>query len=70
MYSALVLLCTLDFECYYIAHENLFDTYDSCEQAIYDFVMSDYFEPMYLRFDEDTLYYLTGTKCISWFDNV
>lgn len=66
IYSALILLCTASEDCYTIHNEALFKTQESCKQAIHSFVTADYFDPAYLRFDENKLYYVIDTKCISW----
>jgi hypothetical protein len=63
-------MCTLSQDCYTISNDNLFKTETSCNDAIYNFITSDYFEPMYMRFEEDVMYYVVDTKCVNWFTQV
>lgn len=66
MYSALILMCTLGQDCYTITNDNLFETEYRCKQAIHEFTATEYFEPVYMRFKENTMYYIVDTKCVSW----
>lgn len=67
MYTAVVLMCTIDMWCYNLVYENgFFRTREECESSIQELVKSEDFDPLYRFFEEGVTYNVYNTVCINW----
>jgi hypothetical protein len=67
MFTALILMCSLDELCYTITNENgFFESELECKLAIEDLISSDYFATSYMYFEEGTTYRAVDIKCVKW----
>lgn len=67
MFTAVVLMCTIDMACYTIVNENGFFASDrECRLAIKELISSEEFDPIYRRFEAGSLYNVYSVECINW----
>lgn len=66
MFTAIILMCSVD-TCYTIINQSyFFKTPQECQQAIADFISGPDFDPAYRFFEEGRTYNVMSTRCVSW----
>lgn len=67
MFTALILMCTIDNYCYTITNETGFYTSETqCKEAIYALINDENFSTMYRYYEEGATYDIVDMRCINW----
>lgn len=67
MFTALILMCTIDNYCYTITNETGFYTSEKqCEEAIYALISREDFATIYRYYEEGSTYDIVDVRCINW----
>lgn len=67
MFTALVLMCTVDGVCYTLADSGyVYPTEQECHESIVDFVNDPLFPSLYMNFGEGEVYHVEDVACHRW----
>ena len=69
MFTAIILMCTLDMTCYTITNEvGFFKSESECNGAIADLTSRPDFAMIYQNQDDGFKYNIVDTRCVNWSD--
>jgi hypothetical protein len=69
MFSAIILMCTIDNYCYTITNETgFFESERECKKAIYQLITREDFPQMYMYLNETDVFRFKSARCINWND--
>lgn len=69
MVTAIILMCTMDLECYSVVNDyGFFSSIEECRQSVKEFINSEEFDPGYRFFVPGKTFNVYDVRCINWKD--